>query len=675
MGHSKIYNLLRAGIYIFLILLTSCSDQKTNHPSTDPLGSQLRQALDSLSRNRDYTFTQLHHSLTHANDSITYYTVLNAYAQAYFNIHNFDSAYHLSNKILTYCNNQPPSEPIYRLKSAANNYLGNYFIQEGRLDSSILHYQKALEYTYQAENKEKLPDLYINLADAYIHISDYAMGAACYRKALQVSDSLKQNDTAEFPIYFGLGQVYMELRDFETSDTYFKLAEKQFGNRTLPEQFTFSNNRGDYYYYKKEYANALIWFKKALALIDNKGYDFYTNLSRLNLGDTYHNLDQPDSAHYYLNKCQPYFTAISNPTALYYIATIRAGLALKANNPGLAMQYLAQTENNSQIDLNIVTIRNKYLQEYYYKTGQYQKAYQFMSKNQQIDDSIRSDRAIKRAVEIDMRYKQDTTLLKKEIIITEQASVVKSLTNTLIAFTLVIIIFLLITVSINCHIKRQHDIRHLVAQNQLIRLRMENIRNRLSPHFLLNLLNQEIQTVKPENQRNKLYLFARLLRRNIEILEQSRITLTEELDFVDNFIQLEQPTLGDGFEYTIEKEAPLNPDQLFVPPMLIQIPVENAIKHGLRSKSGVKKLTIGIKTKNEGIQITVNDNGTGYNSGITSSTKGTGTGNKTIYQTIELLNSKNKEKIEISIVNKETLKSEGTLVTIYIPNNYSFNYE
>ncbi len=257
----------------------------------------------------------------------------------------------------------------------------------------------------------------------------------------------------------------------------------------------------------------------------------------------------------------------------------------------------------------------------------------------------------------------------------QQAAVVNSLSNILIAFTLVMLIFLLIAVFINSHIKKQHDIRHLVSQNQLIRLKMENIRNRLSPHFLLNLLNQEIQTVEQENQRNKLYLFARLLRRNLEISEQSRITLTEELDFVDSYIQLEQPTLGGEFQYKIEKESSLDPDLLFVPPMLIQIPVENAIKHGLRSSSGVKELTIGIKKQKDGIQITVDDSGIGFTPGSTSPTSGTGTGNKIIYQTIELLNSKNKEKIEISIVNKETIQSRGTLVTIYIPNNYSFNYE
>ena len=89
----------------------------------------------------------------------------------------------------------------------------------------------------------------------------------------------------------------------------------------------------------------------------------------------------------------------------------------------------------------------------------------------------------------------------------------------------------------------------------------------------------------------------------------------------------------------------------------------------------MKELIIGIKKQKDGILITVDDNGIGFTPGSTSPTSGTGTGNKIIYQTIELLNSKNREKIEISIVNKGMPQSKGTLVTIYIPSNYSFNYE
>lgn len=675
MEQPKISSKLLVTLFTILVLFISCNSNKPNDHSQDNLSRQLRQAIDSINLNRDFTFSRLQQSLVGAQDSLTYYTVLNTYAEAYFYINNFDSTFYLSKKILSYCDRQPQTARIYELKSASYNYLGSYYIQMFELDSAITYYQKALNSSKLSDDKEKQPDLYINLADAHIRKSDYAMGATFYRKALQISDSLNMTDHTGFPIYFGLGQVYMELRDFETSDTYFKLAEKQYAERTLAEKFTFCNNRGNYYYYKEEYANALIWFKQAQALVDNGGYDFYINLCRLNLGDIYNNLNQPDSAHYYLDKCQPYFSSISNPTALYYIATIKAGLALKANNPGLAGKYLKQTENNTNIDLNIITIRNKYLQEYYVKTGNYQQAYRFMDQNMRINDSIRSDRALKRAVELDMRYKQDTTLMKKEIIISEQAVQVSKLRSTLIVGSLIAIIFLLIAYFINSHIKRQNEIRQLPTQNQLIRLKMENFRNRLSPHFMLNLLNREIQTSKEDRQRNTLYLFAKLLRRCLELMENNHITLTEELDFVETYIKLEQPSLGDEFSYSIEKEAGLDPDRLYVTPMIIQIPVENAIKHGLRSKTGIKTLCISIKTKNEGIQITIDDNGTGFTPGAISPTRGTGTGTKVLYQTIELLNSKNKEKMEISMQNKEVLQGKGTLVTIYIPNHYSFEYE
>ena len=76
--------------------------------------------------------------------------------------------------------------------------------------------------------------------------------------------------------------------------------------------------------------------------------------------------------------------------------------------------------------------------------------------------------------------------------------------------------------------------------------------------------------------------------------------------------------------------------------MIIQIPVENAIKHGLRGTEGKKMLAIDIEDKENDTVITVRNNGTGYKPRLMSS--GTGKGLKVIYQTIELLNIKNKNK-------------------------------
>ena len=74
-------------------------------------------------------------------------------------------------------------------------------------------------------------------------------------------------DRMSFPIYFGLGETYMELRDFDLSDHFYRLAEKELDSRNLSEKFTFCNSRGNYYYYKEEYAKALPWFLKAREVV------------------------------------------------------------------------------------------------------------------------------------------------------------------------------------------------------------------------------------------------------------------------------------------------------------------------------------------------------------------------------------------------------------------------
>jgi len=106
---------------------------------------------------------------------------------------------------------------------------------------------------------------------------------------------------------------------------------------------------------------------------------------------------------------------------------------------------------------------------------------------------------------------------------------------------------------------------------------------------------------------------------------------------------------------------------------MIQIPVENAIKHGLMPLEGDKKLTISITDQDEFQHITVSDNGIGLKASTGRST-GTGTGLKVLMQTIHLLNAKNQNEIKFSVSEKNSNSGEvsGTIVDIQIP--YNFNY-
>ena len=114
------------------------------------------------------------------------------------------------------------------------------------------------------------------------------------------------------------------------------------------------------------------------------------------------------------------------------------------------------------------------------------------------------------------------------------------------------------------------------------------------------------------------------------------------------------------------------PQQL-IPAMCIQIPVENAIKYAFTEDYENPQITItAIYTKSNETHITIEDNGIGYNPALGANDKrSTGNGLKILYQTIELLNTKNKNKMQFSICNKSlNNQGKGTLVSITIPNRY-----
>lgn len=81
-------------------------------------------------------------------------------------------------------------------------------------------------------------------------------------------------------------------------------------------------------------------------------------------------------------------------------------------------------------------------------------------------------------------------------------------------------------------------------------LRMENIRNRVSPHFIFNVLSREINSHSNGYSENMRQL-VKLMRRNLELTEHLCVTLDEELDFVHTYIDLERKSMGDTFALSL----------------------------------------------------------------------------------------------------------------------------
>ena len=606
-----------------------------------------------------------------AKDSLVKYNYLAMTLKTYLITSQLDSAQIVIQQIHDFIERQHSSSQMADLESECFNMKGNIFARVGNMDSAEICFRKAYELRMRGTRIEVVPDILMNLADANNRLGKLDIGAAWYRRALLMCDSLHVASTKKPPIYYGLAQVYVTMRDFEQCDYYYNLAGESYDSMLPYEKYIYLNNRGTSYYYREDYQTAIKYFQKVIDLVE--GYDdmsFELNLGRLNLGDCYLQLNMVDLAVKYINECQPFFEEMGVSTALYYIDTQKIELALLQKDFQEARRLLSESVVPPGIDPDMVHIRNKYLQQFYEETGNYKRAYHYLQRNNQLDDSIRNERVRMRTADLTLRYQQDSTLIAHRVLLQEQKNKVLVLRQTQFVVFAVAVVSILTAVFLYLYSKKKRAL--LLARNHrtVSTLRLENIRNRLSPHFIFNVLNREMAERNVE-EKQELSSLVKLMRRNLELAEQLCVTLAEELDFVKTYINLERRSLGPDFHSELKIEKDVQPEQIRIPSMMIQIPVENAVKHALREKEGERNLWVSVCRRGNGICIKITDNGGGYRPD--SRNRGTGTGMKVIMQTIRILNNKNKEAIDVLVHNVSLQSGEmGCEVTFWLPDNYDY---
>lgn len=606
-----------------------------------------------------------------AKDSLVKYNYLAMTLKTYLITSQLDSAQIVIQQIHDFIERQHSSSQMADLESECFNMKGNIFARVGNMDSAEICFRKAYELRMRGTRIEVVPDILMNLADANNRLGKLDIGAAWYRRALLMCDSLHIASTKKPPIYYGLAQVYVTMRDFEQCDYYYNLAGESYDSMLPYEKYIYLNNRGTSYYYTEDYQTAIKYFQKVIDLVE--GYadmSFELNLGRLNLGDCYLQLNMVDLAVKYINECQLFFEEMGVSTALYYIDTQKIELALLQKDFQEARRLLSESVVPPGIDPDMVHIRNKYLQQFYEETGNYKRAYHYLQRNNQLDDSIRNERVRMRTADLTLRYQQDSTLIAHRVLLQEQKNKVLVLRQTQFVVFAVAVVSILTAVFLYLYSKKKRAL--LLARNHrtVSTLRLENIRNRLSPHFIFNMLNREMAERNVE-EKQELSSLVKLMRRNLELAEQLCVTLAEELDFVKTYINLERRSLGPDFHSELKIEKDVQPEQIRIPSMMIQIPVENAVKHALREKEGERNLWVSVCRRGNGICIKITDNGGGYRPD--SRNRGTGTGMKVIMQTIRILNNKNKEAIDVLVHNVSLQSGEmGCEVTFWLPDNYDY---
>lgn len=213
------------------------------------------------------------------------------------------------------------------------------------------------------------------------------------------------------------------------------------------------------------------------------------------------------------------------------------------------------------------------------------------------------------------------------------------------------------------------------VQRQVFEMETRVIKAQMNPHFIFNSMNSIQQFILADDTSNAntyLVKFAKLLRKILESSTDEHITLENEIDILDKYIEIESLRFDHAFSYEIIIDEKLHKRNVRIPHMLVQPFVENAIWHGLLKQESRKdlKITFGYISE-ESLSCTIDDNGAGRTAKKTEQTllKKKSLGIHFTSQRLELMRKEWGGNFGVEITDKVTESGTpaGTRVLITIP--------
>lgn len=259
-----------------------------------------------------------------------------------------------------------------------------------------------------------------------------------------------------------------------------------------------------------------------------------------------------------------------------------------------------------------------------------------------IDDSLTSEKNTEKIVELEQKYEKSQN--EKTIKELNQEAEIKNLRIKILIGVVAFIAFLLVLIAL---FYRQ---RILQNKQKILETEQRLNRARINPHFFFNAITTLQGLAVKENDGKKialnLYKFSSLMRKTLESSFNDYITIEQELDFIHQYIELQQLKEQNKFEFIVDIDDSIEQEEILIPSMIIQPFLENAIEHGFAEINYIGKLELLFMIEQEQLKVMVRDDGKGFS---TSNTE-----NKHISRAIQIT------KDRLYLINQEKKKILAT---------------
>lgn len=677
----RIYIIISLCVLMLSILAGACrEDRKTdtqspdNQKETEILKKQIHDSIRTM--NASFVKNAIRKGKSIAKDSDDYYDfVLYDVILSYYTA-QLDTMLSNLERTISYLSHHPATSRRNQMKIKCLQTKAVYYSQYNLNPDSLIHYNiEACQVAEQEEDIEQSILCYNNLADAYKQKGELAQSAYYYQRAIFLADSIQTSKDDYVPLYGGLAATYSALYDFKQSKIWLDKSLELWELMMTYEKFNYLNTRGNDYYYQGDYKNCLNTFLQMDTFLRARPeLEWERHVCDVNLADVYLKLNQPENADSLLNSNIAYFKEMQSETILPYLYTRQMELAMQEKDYNLVEQLIRKYPLPVGSKPEHTLDRLNFLERFYTQKHDWKRAYQYKTEHTALNDSLRNDRVRMRTADLKMRYERDATVLNQKLYIGKKETQLLITYIWLAAAIFIVFILLLLYY----YRRKQMIFKEERMLHRIVELRMENIRNRITPHFIYNALNHEL-LAQQEGKSTQLHTLVNLLRQGQTLANMFCTSLKEEMDFIQLYVQIEGDALGDNFRYGVHLEEGIEPDRIMLPSMMIQIFVENAIKHGLKNMPDngngnltEKKLSLRVYRKESDIYIEVCNNGKPLN--LQNRDSRTQNGLRVVSQTIQLLNERNKQPMSYNLSEYRDEKGEtGCCAQLIIPDNYNFN--
>lgn len=227
-----------------------------------------------------------------------------------------------------------------------------------------------------------------------------------------------------------------------------------------------------------------------------------------------------------------------------------------------------------------------------------------------IEDSLFNIEKNGRIAELEKKYNQVKN--EKTIIELQQEDEIKGLRIRVLITLIVVAFFTLILIVL---FFRQ---KNLKKNQQILETEQRLNRSRINPHFFFNALTTLQGIAVKENDGKKvalnLFKFSSLMRKTLESSYNDYITIDQEIEFINQYVELQKLKNPDHFDFNIQIPDEIESDEIIIPSMLIQPFLENAIEHGFSDLESKGILSLNFEIDAQFLVISITDNGTGFKS-------------------------------------------------------------